>query len=74
MGKDANGAAPERSGGLYGRLVVLVRLVLVLGRSGRSIDLVSSDVEVIFFRRRGARAKEGDTCIFQDQVTTATFS
>ena len=33
-GKDVSGAAPERFGGLYGRLVGLVGFVLVLGRSG----------------------------------------
>ena len=64
MGKDANGAAPDRFGGLYGRLVVLVRLVLVWAVLDAKLMWFQAILRSLFFSRsRGARAKEGVTRI-----------
>ena len=64
MGKDANGAAPERFGGLCGRLVVLVRLVLVWAVLDAKLTWFQAMLRSLFlFRSRGARAKEGVTWI-----------
>ena len=64
MGKDANGAAPERCGGLFGRLVVLVRLVLVWAVLDAKLMWFQAILRSLFFSRsRGARAKEGVTRI-----------